>query len=93
MVKVISAEPIENHKLIILLSNGKKGIFDVSPYLDKGVFHELKELPYFRLVKVAYGGVLWPHEQDFSAETIEYELQESPNKSLKRDAAKSRRAP
>lgn len=33
MVKVISAEPIENYKLRILLSNGRKGIFDVSPYL------------------------------------------------------------
>ena len=88
MVKVISAEPIENYKLRILLSNGKKGIFDVSPYLDKGVFQELKEQQYFRSVKVAYGGVMWPHEQDFSAETIEYELQdEEPlNKTLQRTA-------
>ncbi|MBI5745979.1 MAG: DUF2442 domain-containing protein [Nitrospirae bacterium] len=76
MVRVIASEPIENYKLRILLSNGKKGIFDVSPYLDKGIFHELKEQQYFRCVRVAYGGVIWPHEQDFSAETIEYELQE-----------------
>lgn len=75
MVKVVSAEPIENHRLRIQLSNGKKGVFDVSPYLDKGVFQELKEPQYFRSVKVAYGGVMWLHEQDFSAETIEYELQ------------------
>ena len=88
MVKVISAEPIENYKLRILLSNGKKGIFDVSPYLDKGVFQELKEQQYFRSVKVAYSGVMWPHEQDFSAETIEYELQyeELPDKTLQRTA-------
>lgn len=75
MVKVISAEPIENYKIRIELSNGKKGVFDVLPYLDKGVFHELKEQQYFSRVKVAYGGVMWPHEQDLSAETIEYELQ------------------
>ncbi|MDP2982328.1 MAG: hypothetical protein Q8O92_03240 [Candidatus Latescibacter sp.] len=25
-------------------------------------------------VRVAFGGVMWPHEQDFSAETIECEL-------------------
>ena len=88
MVKVISVEPIENYKLRILLSNGKKGIFDVSPYLDKGVFQELKEQQYFRSVKVAYGGVMWPHEQDFSAETIEYELQheELPDKTIQRTA-------
>jgi hypothetical protein len=80
MVKVISAEPIESYKLKILLSNGKKGIFDTSPYLDKGVFHELKEPQYFCRVKVAYGGVMWPHEQDFSPETIEYELQQTGEK-------------
>jgi len=80
MVKVVSAEPIESYKLKILLSNGKKGIFDTSPYLDKGIFHELKEPQYFCRVKVAYGGVMWPHEQDFSSETIEYELQQTGEK-------------
>jgi hypothetical protein len=75
MVKVISVKAIENHKLWVSLSNDKKGIFDVSPYLDEGVFRELRDPKYFLRVRVAYGGVTWPHEQDFSAETIEYELQ------------------
>ncbi len=75
MVKVISVEAIENHKLRVLLSNNKRGIFDVSPYLGKGVFRELRDPQYFRRVRVAYGGIMWPHEQDFSAETIECELQ------------------
>jgi len=76
MVKVISVEPIGNYRLRIELSNGKKGVFDVSSYIDKGVFSELKEPVYFCSVKVAYGGIMWPHEQDFSPETIECELQE-----------------
>jgi len=75
MVKVISAKPVEDYRLIIRPSNGKNGLFDVSPYLDKGVFHELKDLQYFCRVKVAFGGIMWPHEQDFSAETIECELE------------------
>ncbi len=75
MVKVISVEATENHKLRVLLSNDKRGIFDVSPYLNKGIFRELRAPQYFRRVRVACGGVEWPHGQDFSAETIEYELQ------------------
>ena len=75
MVKVISVEAIENYRLQILLSDNRRGIFDVSPYLDKGVFRELRDPQYFRGVRVAFGGVMWPHEQDFSAETIEHELQ------------------
>ena len=87
MVKVISAEPLEGYKLRIQLSNGKRGVFYVSPYLEKGVFRELKEPQYFRRVKVSFGGVMWPHEQDFSAETIEYELEEeSPDNSLQQTA-------
>jgi hypothetical protein len=66
-----------DHYLNTHLSNGKSGVFDVSPYLDKGVFTELRDPQYFNRVKVAFGGVMWPHEQDLSAETIEYELQET----------------
>ena len=76
MIKVISVEPMEDHRLRIQLSNGKIGVFDVSPYLDRGVFHELRDAEYFRRVSVAFGGIMWPHEQDFSADTIEYELEE-----------------
>jgi hypothetical protein len=79
MTKVISVEAVENYKLKVLLSNNRKGIFDVSPYLDKGIFQELKDPHYFRRVKAAFGGVVWPHEQDFSAETIEYELLPEPS--------------
>ncbi len=78
MIKVISAEPTENFVLHIHLSNGKTGLFDVSPYLDKGVFTELRDPQYFRRVRVAFGGVMWLHEQDFSPETIECELVETP---------------
>jgi hypothetical protein len=76
MVRVLSVEPISDYKLRIELSNGRRGVFDVSPYVDKGVFNELKEPSYFRSVRPAFGGIMWPHEQDFSPETIEYELQE-----------------
>jgi len=76
MIKVISVDPIEDYKLRIEFSDGRKGIFDVSPYIDKGVFIELKDKTYFRSVRAAFGGIMWPHEQDFSAETIECELQE-----------------
>ena len=75
MVKVISVEPMGDYKLKIELSNGRKGVFDVSPYIDKGVFKELKEPAHFRSVRPALGGIMWPHEQDFSPETVDCELQ------------------
>jgi hypothetical protein len=76
MVKVSSVEAKEDYVLFVKLSNGKKGLFDVKPYLDKGIFTELKNKSLFELVRPAFGGVVWPHEQDFSADTIECEMQQ-----------------
>ena len=88
MIKVKSVEPLENYKLKITLSNGRKGIFDVSPYLDRGVFRELKDPRYFRRVYVDYGTVVWPNEQDIAPDTIEMLLQpeSTSNKSPSRVA-------
>jgi Protein of unknown function (DUF2442) len=41
MINVICAIPIKNYRLKIRLSNGRQGVFDVTPYLDKDVFREL----------------------------------------------------
>ncbi|PCI58870.1 MAG: hypothetical protein COB35_12695 [Gammaproteobacteria bacterium] len=58
------------------LSNGVSGLFDVSPYINKGFFKELANEAYVKLVKVDSSGmgVCWPNEQDFSVDTLEAEL-------------------
>jgi len=68
--KVKTVEPTNNHTLIVAFANGEVREFDVKPYLDKGIFTELKDLSYFRSVKVVAGSVEWPHEQDFSFDTL-----------------------
>lgn len=67
---VKNVEPLDNYKLRLLFTNGDLKIFDVSPYLDKGVFGELKDEGYFKQVRVVSGAVEWPHEQDFSGDTL-----------------------
>ncbi|MDP8243655.1 MAG: DUF2442 domain-containing protein [Candidatus Hinthialibacter antarcticus] len=68
--KVKQVEPTDNHTLIVTFENDEVREFDVNPYLDKGIFAELKDLSYFRQVKVVAGSVEWPHEQDFSYDTL-----------------------
>jgi hypothetical protein len=75
MIKVVAVESLDNYKLRVTLSDGRKGIFDVLPYLDEGVFLEMKDPVYFRRVYVDYGTVVWPHDQDIAPETIEYLVQ------------------
>lgn len=75
MVRVTFVKAEKDYRLFVRLSNGKSGYFNVSPYLEKGIFKELRNIDYFEQVRAAFGGVAWPHQQDFSADTIEYELQ------------------
>ncbi len=68
-------EILTNHRIKVTLSNGKKGIFDVKPYLDRGIFKELKDYEYFKRARIEFGTLTWPNEQDFSPETIEIKME------------------
>ena len=67
---VKAAEALDNYKLKVHFDNGEVKEFDVAPFLDKGIFVELKDEEYFSKVSVAFGAVQWPNEQDFSNDTL-----------------------
>lgn len=71
--KVVDVTPRDGFKLFLSFANGEKRVFDVSPYLDKGIFKELSDPNYFKRVKPFFGGVRWPHEQDFGPDTLYFE--------------------
>jgi len=68
--RVISVEAIKSSQLKLSFENNETKIFDVTPFLDKGIFNELKDFNYFKQATVAFGSVEWPHEQDFSNDTL-----------------------
>lgn len=63
-------KPLENYRIYVELENSKKGIFDMKPYLDRGVFQELKNIGYFNQVGILFGAITWPNEQDIAPETL-----------------------
>ena len=63
-------KPLPDYRIYVELENGKKGIFDLKPYLNKGVFRELKNINYFNQVDIFFGAVTWPNEQDIAPETL-----------------------
>ncbi|MFM7426948.1 MAG: DUF2442 domain-containing protein [Elainella sp.] len=67
--KVMRFQPLA-FKLRLFFEKGEVRCFDVTPYLDQGIFTELKQTHYFQQVTPFFGGVQWPHEQDFSADTL-----------------------
>ena len=68
--RVIKVQSQENFKLKIIFDNGAAGIFDMRPYLDLGIFSELKNKKYFCKVKPVYGTIAWPHGQDVCPDTL-----------------------
>ena len=72
-VKIV--KPLSDYRLYIEIEDGRKGIFDMKPYLDRGVFQELKNVSYFNQAGVVLGAVTWPNEQDIAPETLLAELQ------------------
>ena len=67
-------KPLSDYRIYVEIANGKRGIFDLSPYLDRGIFCELRDLQYFNQVGIVAGAVTWPHEQDIAPETLLDEL-------------------
>jgi hypothetical protein len=62
--------PTNDYKLALVFTNGERRLYDCSGLLNFGVFKELKEVSYFKQVKVLDGTVVWPHEQDICPDTL-----------------------
>lgn len=46
----------------------------IKPYLDFGIFSELKSLDYFKQVNILFGALVWPRGQDISPSKLYAEL-------------------
>ena len=68
--RVRSVRPNPDYSLTIEFANGELKVFDVRPYLDTGIFCELKDLRVFNSVRAVLGSVEWPGGQDFCPDTL-----------------------
>lgn len=62
--------PLKNHLLELTFDNDEVRIFDVNPYLNFGIFSELKDESFFKSVKLFMGSVKWQNDQDFCPDTL-----------------------
>jgi len=67
-------KPLPDYCIYVEMENHQKGVFDLKPYLGKGVFQELQNIHYFNQVDILFGAVTWPHEQDIAPETLLAEM-------------------
>lgn len=67
---VKTVRPLDDYEIYVELEDGQRGVFDLKPYLNHGVFRELQDKNYFLQVDIMFGAVTWPHEQDIAPETL-----------------------
>lgn len=70
MESVIAVNPKDNYELELKFNTGEIRLFDVAPYLEKGVFKKLKDPALFKQAYVAFDTVCWPGNLDISPETL-----------------------
>ncbi len=68
--RVSTVEPNDNFELIIGFNNGEKRKFDAKPLFGMNVFAPLKNISFFKSVKVEYGTVVWPQDIDYCPDTL-----------------------
>jgi len=57
--KTVAVECRPDYQLAVEFDTGERGVFDMKPYLNKGVFKALRDKELFRSARVAYGTVAW----------------------------------
>ena len=86
-VKVV--KPLPDYCIYVEVEDGRKGVFNMKPYLDFGVFRELRDVHYFNQVGILFGAVTWPHEQDIAPETLLAGLQSPGSEAVELKAAEA----
>jgi len=62
--------PTNNYHLILTFENGEKRQFDMNPYLDKGIFIELRDISKFKSARISFDTVEWENEADIDPEIL-----------------------
>lgn len=69
-VSVKNVRPLSDFKLAITFENGAEKLFDAKPYLENGIFRELKDEKLFNSVHVSFDTIEWDNGADLDPELL-----------------------
>lgn len=61
---------LDNYQLLLRFTNDEEKIFDMAPYINKGVFNALKNVDLFKKAHINWGTVVWNEDIDMSPDTL-----------------------
>jgi hypothetical protein len=74
---VKDVRPLDDYCLEVWFENGERRIFDVKPYIYRGIFVRLQDHALFKAARVVAGSVEWPGGLDLSYDTLYLESEPS----------------
>jgi hypothetical protein len=76
---VRDVRPLDDYRLEVSFENGERRVFDVKPYVYRGIFVRLQDRALFQAARVVAGSVEWPGGLDLSYDTLYLEGQPVTN--------------
>lgn len=67
---VKKVEPLHNYRLLLTFANDEQRIFDMKPYLGKGIFSQLQSESVFNSVHVSFDTIEWNNGADLDPEFL-----------------------
>jgi len=67
---IVKVTPVEGFSLVVIFDNGQTRILDMRPFLDFGVFRQIKKTEEFNRVHVAFDTVEWDCGVDLDPEFV-----------------------
>ncbi len=77
--RIKAVKPNSDYTLTLTFTTGEVRIFDMKPYLDIGIFQELKDRRLFNSVKPFLGSIQWQNGQDLCPDTLYLESVAKPH--------------
>jgi hypothetical protein len=68
--KIIDVKAGENYLLYLLYNKDEIRLLDMKPYLDFGIFNELKDEKLFNTVKISFDAIEWGNGADLDPEFL-----------------------
>jgi hypothetical protein len=69
-LSVNKVKALSGYRLELTFENDEIKVFDVTPYLDTGVFTALRDEKLFNRVKVSFDTIEWPNGIDLDPEVL-----------------------
>ncbi len=69
-IGIQSVQPLPGFRLLLSFENGEQRVFDLTPYLETGMFRELRNENIFKDVRVSFDTIEWPNGADLCPETL-----------------------